>query len=59
MDIITTDVNYNGSFETNLVLYDYSSKSSWNTEKYTVELVKADENHESYSITDEFIITTS
>ena len=59
VEVITAELELDGSFDTSLVLYDYSSRSSWDTEKYTVELVKADENHESYSITNEFTITES
>ena len=59
VDVITADLEFNGDFATSLDLYDYLAKSQWDAGTYIIELVNIDENHESYSITDEFIITES
>ena len=56
IDMIITNLQFGGMIDTSLVLYDYSSRSSWESGNYRVEFVESGESHESYSIMSNFLI---
>jgi len=57
VDILTTELGVNGDINTNMVLYDYSSKSAFESGKYLVEFVDLSAENNSYSVSTNFIVT--
>ena len=58
IDILYIDLKNSSDFDTSLVLYDHSKKSSWNEGKYTIEIVDSG-TLESHGIASNFEITKS